>query len=782
MQPGSRLGLLVGLALWASTALLLVGTVRVGVIPTASAALLSLLVVHKIVGARRGIGVTVLAGLAMVLLVVVARVDPLVHGPLAQVVGSRAPVLAEVVLSGDPQQRPGRTSGSRRADDTWQVDAEVQTWRAADGSGVAEDVPVGLVATHGVAGLLPGTRVRVSARVLDGDPLRGRAATLLVESVQVVAGPPIVQGAAGVVRSALRASVVGRPDDEAALLPGLVVGDTAEVSAELDQAMRDSGLAHLTAVSGGNVAVVVLLALGLVRMCRVRRGRLQLLLVGVAILAYVVVARPQPSVLRAAGMAAVLLLSLLADGQVRPVSALGWSVGALVLLDPFLALSVGFAMSVLATGALVLLAGRVRARDPALGPWRARARAAWLVVLASAAAQVAVAPLVVGIGGGIPLGGVVANLLAEPAVVPATAFGLVAAMVGLVIPALAQVVAIPACWAVGWIALVARTTAERAGVLPWASGWGGALSLVLVLALGSVALLVTRRQSGPLPRLGLAVLAVTGVLVQAPPSVVPGVGVWPPTGWAMVMCDVGQGDALVLRDADASAVVVDTGPDPTAVDRCLRRLGVARVDLLVLTHFHADHVEGVPGVLRGRSVGRVVVSPLAEPVEEAGRVRRWLDDASVTAQVAAPGDAWTVGQVSLRVVWPTRILRGAGSDPNNASVTLVGTVGGVSVLLGGDLEPAAQDAVLAAGLVGHVDVVKVPHHGSGHQSPGWLAAARPSLALIGVGLGNDYGHPAPATVNAYLAAGVLLGRTDLDGDLAVVRDPSGRLGLVRRGR
>jgi competence protein ComEC len=380
------------------------------------------------------------------------------------------------------------------------------------------------------------------------------------------------------------------------------------------------------------------------------------------------------------------------------------------------------------------------------------------------------------------VGGLVANLLAAPAVVPATALGLVAAVVGVASPGVAAVVALPACWSVGWVALVARTTASWFGVVPWPTGWSGALALLLVTMAGGVAVLVARRVGGPLPRVALAVLSAAGALALAPPTGVPLGASWPPAGWRAVMCDVGQGDALVLPAGDGAAVVVDTGPDPKAVDRCLARLGVVRVPLLVLTHFHADHVEGVPGVLRGRAVGTVVVSPLDEPAGEAVRVRRWLGEAGVPERVAAPGDRWTVAGVDLRVVWPLRLLRGQGSDPNNASVTLVAEVDGVRLLLGGDLEPAAQDAVLASRAVGDVDVVKVPHHGSAKQAPGWLARSTPELALVGVGLDNDYGHPAPATMTAYRAAGVLVGRTDTDGDVAVVRTDDGRLGLVRRGR
>ena len=546
--------------------------------------------------------------------------------------------------------------------------------------------------------------------------------------------------------------------------------------------MRDSSLTHLVAVSGGNVAVVVLLALGAVRLAGVRRGRLQVLLVALAVASYVVLARPQPSVVRAAGMTAVVLLAVLLDARIRPLDALGASIGGLVLLDPFLALSVGFAMSAVATGGLLLLAQRWRTRAGEGSRFRRAWRAVLGVVVVSAAAQVAVAPLIVGIGGGVPVGGVIANLLAEPAVGPATSFGLMAGLVGVVWPALATVVAMPAAWAVGWIAHVARTTADLAPPLPWPEGWSGGLAMLAVIVLGGFAALLARRHGGVLARTCLAIACVGGFLAVAPPSAVPFSVSWPPTGWRIVMCDVGQGDATVLRVSADEAIVIDAGPDPAPIDRCLRRLHVSRIPLLVLTHFHADHIEGVPGVIRGRDVGLAIVSPLAEPPGEFARVSRWFEGAGLTMRVAAAGDRWTVGDVTLRVIWPARLIRGQGSDPNNASVTLAAEVDGISLLLCGDLETAAQDAVLATGQVTQVDVVKVAHHGSAKQSPGWVATTRPRIALIGVGLNNDYGHPNARTVASYRAAGALVGRTDNDGDLAVLKDEAGNLGLIRRGK
>jgi competence protein ComEC len=483
-------------------------------------------------------------------------------------------------------------------------------------------------------------------------------------------------------------------------------------------------------------------------------------------------------------MAGVVLVTLLLDLRIRPIDVLAGACACLLLLDPFLALSVGFAMSVGATAALIVVAQRAA---PGLehGPWWGRAaRAVGALVVVSAAAQLAVAPLVVGIGGGVPVGGVLANLLAEPAVAPATALGLVAAVLGLFWAPAAALVALPAGWAVSWIAIVARWTSNVAGSLPWPSGWAGAASITVVLGLAAAAAWIARRHASPGVRAALVVAAAAAVVVAvAPvPVVVPGAVAWPPSGWQAVMCDVGQGDALVLNVARGEAVVVDTGPDPTLVDRCLRRLGVARVPLVLLTHFHADHVEGLQGVLRGRAVGVVVTSPLDDPPGEERRVLRWLQDSGATLRTAAVGDEWRIGAVHLRVVWPSRLIRGEGSDANNASVTVLAEVGGTTFALGGDLEEVAQDAVLAQTATTPVDVVKVPHHGSRYQSPAWATTFRPRIALIGVGVDNDYGHPAPGTVAAYQAVGAVVGRTDLDGDLAVVRDDAGTLALLRRGR
>jgi competence protein ComEC len=272
------------------------------------------------------------------------------------------------------------------------------------------------------------------------------------------------------------------------------------------------------------------------------------------------------------------------------------------------------------------------------------------------------------------------------------------------------------------------------------------------------------------------------VVVMLRPLPTPG---WPPAGWVLVACDVGQGDGLVLNAGGGAAVVVDTGPDPPAMDACLDRLGVARLPVVVLTHFHADHVDGLAAVLDGRRVGEVDVTATEEPAYGATEVRRWAAAARVPVRVPVYGELRRVGQLTWQVVGPVSAYGGSehgeeGSVANNASLVLLVEVRGVRVLMSGDMEPEAQQR-LDASLPGlRVDVLKVPHHGSRYQDPDLLDGLGARLALVSVGRDNDYGHPAAVTLALLRRAGMRVERTDEDGDVAVtVRD--GRLGVSARG-
>lgn len=602
-------------------------------------------------------------------------------------------------------------------------------------------------------------------------PAEGSTAALVRPrgTPEVRAPPAAWWDGAAALRASVRAGVASRGEHESALLPALVDGDDAELDEALADDFRVTGLTHLTAVSGTNLTIVVGALLLLGRWLGVR-GRWMWLLGACGVVGFVLLARTEPSVVRAAAMGSVALVGMGSNGLSRGVRCLGVAVLGLLLVDPWLATTVGFALSVLATAGILLLAPRWR---DALQRWLPR----WIseAVAVPLAAQVACTPLVAGVSGQVSLVAVLANLLVGPAVAPATVLGLLGGLAGLAWPLLGELVAWPGAWCVRWIVEVAQWGAG----LPTASvGWGtGALALTLLTlacAAGAWAAPLLLGSRG----LTLGCCVLLGVVVCVRPPT-PG---WPPRGWVVVMCDVGQGDATVLRAGPGSAVLVDAGPDPAAVDRCLRDLGIERLPLVVLTHFHADHVDGLAGAVADREVGAVVATWFAEPVEGRDAV---LDSLGRAPDPVSRGLAATVGSVELSTLWPPAptdpgLLPRVPEDANDSSVVLLADVGGVRILLTGDVEPDAQRrlAELLPGL--EVDVLKVPHHGSRFQDTDWLVGLRASAALVGVGADNGYGHPASELLTALAAAGAEVGRTDVHGDLAVVADGE-EVSLLARG-
>jgi competence protein ComEC len=710
--------------------------------------------------------------------------------PLARAAADGRWVSAVVRVTGWPEARPASGSAGEEApgssgppdgrgapDGTgppapgmrWTVPART-TEMTLDGRRWRSDAAVGISgATVELGAVRPGQQLRVT-----GTPVVDRWAgldELVLRSrspPQELGDAPVSSRVAGAVRDGVSTQAAVLSPAARGLLPGLVVGDTAGIDEQLLQDARTTGLAHLLAVSGSHFTLVGGVVLVLLRPIGLRCAAVG---AGVVMAAMVLVVGPEPSVVRAFAMGLVTLLALLAGRERAGVPALLAAVTVLLLIEPRFAVSVAFALSVAATAALVLL----------VPPWtRALQRRGWpagwaALLVVPVAAQLATMPLIAGIGGGVSLVGVLANLLVAPVTAVALLLGVGCAVTAPWWPDLASVFAAACAPLLEWTAWVARTLARwPLAHLPWPATPGGIAVLGGATVLG---VLLLRRQR---VRLVAAAAAVGVVAVLVPAHwVSPG---WPLASWRVALCEVGQGDAVLLRtEQSGSAVVIDTGPDRHLVDACLDRFGITTVPLVVLTHLHADHVDGLAGVLDGRAVAAVGVGPGREP---ASAWRAVLGDAAAAGVpvVSLPtGTGWAVDGTALEVLGPVGQWGGSESAVNNESVVLAATVAGLRVLLTGDIEREAQQALLDAGADLTADVLKAPHHGSGNLLPAFVRAVAAPVILIGVGRDNDYGHPDPDMLTAVERAGArAVLRTDLDGDVAVgLRD--GRVVTAVRG-
>lgn len=551
------------------------------------------------------------------------------------------------------------------------------------------------------------------------------------------------------VRDGLRRSTARLPGDGGALLPGLAIGDTSLVSSGLDAAMLQAGLTHLTAVSGANCAIVVALALGAAMAAGLRRW-LRVVVAGAALAGFVVLVGPEPSVVRASIMAGLALVALQRGVRRVGIALLALAVLVALALDPTLARSAGFALSVLATAGLLLHAQPLA---EALARWMPLPLAAAIGV--PLAAQLWCLPVLVALDPRIALVAVPANVLAAPAAPVATVLGLVVCAVAIVAPTLAAAIAWIAWLPSAWIAGLAHAATLLPVGPPWPAGWAGVVLAVAVVAAVGVGIAARRLARGALASVAVVVLATGSVQV---PTLVARATL---PDWSIAQCDVGQGAATVLRLGDAT-VLIDTGREPEPLSACMDLLGLGRLDVVVLTHFDADHVGGVDAV-----AGRADLVVHGPPDDDAPALLDDLAARGARLHLGTAGESVRVGDGALDLLWP----EDADAQPgNDASIVVAATVDGQRVLVLGDLGAEAQRTLLADGVPAS-DVVVVAHHGSPDQHLPLYDAVAADVALVPVGP-NDYGHPAPDLMAELERRGTLVLRTDehgtvaLDGDVA----------------
>ncbi|MEC5167954.1 ComEC/Rec2 family competence protein [Glaciihabitans sp. GrIS 2.15] len=636
------------------------------------------------------------------------------------------------------------------------------------GSTTAVDIPVTVFADRPAVTIGIGATVSLAGTLSATDPSDAVAFRMFADhGARVESVAPWYLDWANGLRSRFRDAAGKLPGDGGDLLPGLAIGDTSDVGLPLDAAMKATSLSHLTAVSGANCAVVIALvmlvgaALGLPRAWRIA-------LSVAVLLGFVVLVTPEPSVLRAAVMATLVLAAIAGGRPVRGVPVLALASLVLLTNDPWLSRSYGFILSVLATGGLLVLSGpltRVLSRSMPL----------WLAAVLSIplAAQLACQPVLILLNPSIPTYGVFANVLAEPAAPIATVLGLIACVVLPILPSVGQVIAGLAWLPAAWIAAVATFFAGLPGAaIPWTQGAVGVTSVAVITTLLLMVLLVQRgRNVRRFASLALALALVAAGGITAGNAL--GQQLSRPGDWQIAACDVGQGDAVLVRSLGRIAMI-DTGRDPKLLRRCLNELGINRVDLLVLTHWDMDHVGGTSAIL-GR-VTRAMIGPTDG--SPAAAIGGELAASGAAVSQVSQGLTGQLGELGWEVLWP-RTRLGSVEPGNDASVTLrftgIGACvsGCLSSLFLGDLGDRPQALMMAANRIGPVDVVKVAHHGSADQDPKLYAAVRASVGVIGVGLDNGYGHPTDKLLGFLAANGTLPTRTDLEGMVLLSPTPGG---------
>ena len=573
------------------------------------------------------------------------------------------------------------------------------------------------------------------------------------------------------VRQMFMKNLRGIDADSAGLVAGLAIGDVSQISSELQADMKLVSLAHLTAVSGANCAIVLAMFYLLVR--RLGGGRWMRLFVGLtALAAYVLLVGPQPSVLRAAVMASAVLVGISLGRKTAPSTALAASVIILLVADPWLAVDFGFALSVAATLGLLLLTKPMTEKLERFFPkWLARA------LSVSVAAQIFCLPILLQLQQGLATYSLPANLLAAPLVAPITVMGIIGCIFGWLFPPITWVCTYLASTASWLITKIVDGFVNSDNVtLSWPVGVSGGL-IASCIVVGF--LLWLKAEPTKLRNLGLLSLTLIAAISTGFMSFnLFSRSNWPIDDWSIVACDVGQGDSLVVRSAGKIAVI-DVGRENRLVDECLQRLKIKKIDLLVLTHFDMDHIGGLSGAIVGREVGLAMISPFKDERWGATGTSRLLSESGVKTFAAEKGMTGSLGECRWLVLAPNRFAAGA-EDSNDASIIMLWQNTEFNLLTMADSGEKSQMIIAAdrswwtSPLIHSLPLVlKVSHHGSSDQYGELIEELEPDLSLISAGKNNSYGHPTRRTLALLRATGSAIYRTDELGSLAVASRDGG---------
>jgi len=597
-------------------------------------------------------------------------------------------------------------------------------------------------------------------------PSRGEFIATTINNPVLIENPGFIQNQIGSIRQSFIQSIDGVTPDSTGLVAGLAVGERTLLSEQTSENMRRVALTHLVAVSGANCAIVlasVYFGLGLLKVRREHRFVAAL----ISLVLYILVVGFDPSVLRAGFMAATVILAMWLGRGVAPIRALALSMIILLSFDPWLAIDFAFALSVFSTLGILVLAPAIYQRLSTIP----KPLAVGLAV--SFSAQLYCIPVMLMLQPELPIFGVIANILAEPMVAPVTVLGIMAVFLSPVLPWLSSLLSFVASFGTWWIALVAnRLGALEQATLPWPNNFLG-LSLAVLIALAITASVLSSRYR--IVAISVIVLVFGGSVLgfaERQIRVQQFVNQRP----EIVNCDVGQGDAMLIRSGPQT-MLIDVGRDDQLLKRCLRENKVKRLDVLVLSHFDFDHVGGIEG-LAGVEIGKVLVSGFDDQRRAVDQVTNFLRERGLEPQTGYRGMSDKFGQGFWEIISPSASASEA-SNANDASLVMLITLPKTQLLALGDLGGDFQDNLIQLGLEGRLDqqlplILKASHHGSADQSERFHRLVDPEISVISVGE-NSYGHPDARFISLLRSIGSKVLRTDRQGMIGIQSGPELRV-------
>lgn len=782
--PGRARILLPALAVWACTALA-VHYPNGGHILLLSGILCAiLLIIFAWVGSEKLKTVTRLCGIFCALLLLVGA-SLTVHSDARQdkYLEARAKTHKQVTLQIRSESYPRIIAGDRP-----------RTWVRATHIGSARTVPL-LLFLDGPppSGWALGSIMVITGTLQTAEPHNEHSFTMSVERWQHATPNTLDQHlpmklAQGALLLREGVETLARRVPGAELVPGFAVGSTNGVPPAVNEQLTQVSLTHLTAVSGANCALVTGGVIAILRQIGARR-KLRIVIAGAALLSFALIVGPDASMQRAAVMAGVILLSQFTGQSASSFPALGIAVITLLNLNPWQALSPGFALSVCATLGILLSAH-------AMSTWmqqKLRLHKVLALPLAlTVSAQLACTPILLLLQPGISLVSVLANILAAPVAPIITALGLAATLLTPVLPQLAHTTMILASIPAKWVVATAQVTSSLPiPVMPWPGGWPGTLLYVLTAGLlasawglrtGKISLFGKQRANmrapwhhKQIPQLGLRRVAATctalgSALILATTAVTPlAVHATTPNNWMIVACDVGQGDALLLQNPNkpGDVVLIDTGDEPELLQRCLDQFGVRKITLLMLSHDDRDHIGALPQIIKIVETA-LIAPPTKEQITTGRPLNDTLQTAHIPVKIGSAGYKLTPAPgITAELLAPS--LEPPPKNANAASLVAMFEILGTRILLTGDTGKTEQQQLLTLpNQQLHADILKVSHHGSRDQSRALAAAVGAKWALVSVGSQNSYGHPSKQTLSDIAAANTQILRTDLDGSIALV--------------